>query len=400
MAASESAGLRAYGELLSIGDVRRVVSWGVIGRLWQGMSGLALILLIRAEGGSYAAAGIVSAAFALASGAGAPVAGRLVDRHRATAVLTAYAGVFGAALLALAALAEAGSPLATLIGAAAVAGFTAPPIAATVRTMWPRIAPTPGLRATAFALEATLQEVIFVSGPLIVAGLSATISPTAGVPAAAILGSAGAIGFALTSTIRSRRPDPAPEQTGRLFRALAPADVRLTLVFTAAYGVVFGAAEVAMPAFAEQHGGRSLAGFALAAWSGGSLVGGILAASMRPPDMWARLRLVSLLFVLTLLPPLAVGSVPAMAAAMFVAGLPIAPSFALAYNLIERASVPGTQAEVFGWISTSITLGIAAGTAGGGGLIAHRGVDASLALAIAGAVAARAILEGHRHSSA
>jgi predicted MFS family arabinose efflux permease len=115
--------------------------------------------------------------------------------------------------------------------------------------------------------------------------------------------------------------------------------------------------------------------------------------------MWARLRLVSLLFVLTLLPPLVVGSIPAMALAMFVAGLPIAPSFALAYNLIEAAAVPGTQAEVFGWISTSITLGIAAGTAGGGDLIAHRSVDASLALAIAGAVAARAVLAGHRHSS-
>ena len=392
MGASESAGLRAYGDLLSIGDVRQVVSWGLIGRLPIGMSALALVLLVRGEGGSYAAAGVVSAAFALASGAGAPVGGRLVDRHRATVILTVYAAAFGVALLALAGLAHAGAPLLILIGAAAVAGFAAPPIAPTVRTMWPLIAPTPDLRATAFALEATLQEVIFISGPLLVAALSAFISPGAGVPAAAILGSAGATGFALTSTIRSRRPDPAHDRTGRRLHALAPPDVRLTLAFTAAYGVVFGAAEVAMPAFAEQHGGRSLAGFALAAWSSGSLVGGILAASMRPPDMWARLRLVSLLFVLTLLPPLFVGSVPAMAVAMFVAGLPIAPSFALAYNLIEQAAVPGTQAEVFGWISTAVTLGIAAGTAGGGGLIAHRSVDASLALAIAGAVAARAIL--------
>jgi len=249
--ASESVGLKAYGELLSIGDVRRVVSWGLIGRLPLGMSALALVLLVRGEGGSYAAAGVVSAAFALASGAGAPVGGRLVDRHRATVILTGYAAAFGLALLALAALAHAGAPLATLIGAAAVAGFAAPPIAPTVRTMWPLIAPTPDLRATAFALEATLQEVIFVSGPLLVAALSASISPGAGVPAAAILGSAGATGFALTSTIRSRRPDPALDRSHRQLHALAPADVRLTLVFTAFYGVVFGAAEVAMPAFAE-----------------------------------------------------------------------------------------------------------------------------------------------------
>ena len=213
MGASESAGLRAYGELLSIGDVRQVVSWGLIGRLPIGMSALALVLLVRGEGGSYAAAGVVSAAFALASGAGAPVGGRLVDRHRATVVLTVYAAAFGVALLALAGLAHAGAPLLILIGAAAVAGFAAPPIAPTVRTMWPLIAPTRDLRATAFALEATLQEVIFISGPLLVAALSAFISPA---PACLRRRSWAAPGQpALPSPRRSAAAGPIPPTTAR-----------------------------------------------------------------------------------------------------------------------------------------------------------------------------------------
>jgi predicted MFS family arabinose efflux permease len=74
-----------------------------------------------------------------------------------------------------------------------------------------------------------------------------------------------------------------------------------------------------------------------------------------------------------------------MTVIMFVAGLPIAPSVAIAYNLLERSAIPGTQAEAFGWLSTAITLTIALGTAAGGSLIAHHGVHTALLLAICGA---------------
>ena len=57
--------------------------------------------------------------------------------------------------------------------------------------MWPAMLPRPELRTTAFALEATIQEVIFVAGPLVVAVLAATISSSAGIVAAAIACIAG-----------------------------------------------------------------------------------------------------------------------------------------------------------------------------------------------------------------
>jgi predicted MFS family arabinose efflux permease len=165
------------------------------------------------------------------------------------------------------------------------------------------------------------------------------------------------------------------------------------LLFSGACGIAFGAAEVAMPAFAEHHGGRSLGGIALAAFAGGSLIGGVVGgaaagASTRPHR---RLRMISAAFTLALALPLLAGSILQMVVIMLIAGLPIAPSFAITYNLIEAAAVPGTQAEVFGWISTSITLTIAFGTAVGGSLIAHVGVHAALGLAIAGAALATAI---------
>jgi predicted MFS family arabinose efflux permease len=114
----------------------------------------------------------------------------------------------------------------------------------------------------------------------------------------------------------------------------------------------------------------------------------VLAAGLRSDDPLRRLRLISLLFTGALALPLLAGSVPVMAAVMFVAGLPIAPSFALTYGMVQRAARPGTQAEVFAWLSTAVVVGVAFGAAAGGSLITHSGSDASIALGMAGAAAA------------
>ena len=81
MSVAQALGVSSYRELLSAGEARRVVSWGLLARMPMGMSALALVLLVRSEGGSYATAGIVSGTYAVASGAGSVVGGRLVDRR-------------------------------------------------------------------------------------------------------------------------------------------------------------------------------------------------------------------------------------------------------------------------------------------------------------------------------
>ena len=393
MSVAQALGVRSYRELLSGSEARRVISWGLLARMPMGMSALALVLLVRSEGGSYATAGIVSGVYAVASGAGAVIGGRLVDRRPPAPVVITYAVAYGTALAALLALAHARVPEGILVAATLVAGVLAPPVGPTIRMMWPAMLPRPELRTTAYALEATIQEVIFVVGPLIVAALAASISASAGIVAAGVACIAGTIGFTATPAVRARRPDPAHDRSDHhLFQALVPWGIRRVLMLGVAYGVAFGAVEVAMPAFAEGHGGRSLGGITLAAFSGGSLIGGVVAgAASSAGPLNRRLQIISAAFALVLVPPLLAGSIAEMAVIMFVAGLPIAPSVAVSYNMLERAAVPGTQAEVFGWMSTSVTIGLAAGTAAGGSLIAHTGVHASLTLGIAGAAVACAL---------
>lgn len=394
-------GLRGYRDLLAQPGVARMVLWGLLARAPVGMVALALVLLLRGEGRSYADAGIVSGADALAFSLGAPVAGRLIDRRRPALVLVGYGLAFPSALLVLMALALADAPLWLLIAASAVSGLVFPPISSTVRMLWPSLVSSQ-LQTTAFALEATVQELLFVTGPLVVGGLAALIAPSAGVVAAAAISLVGVLGFAASSPVRGYRHERSEEHAHRhLLSALSPPLVRRIVAFSAAYGLAFGAVEVAMPAFAEAHGGRALGSICLAAWSGGSLIGGLLAAGHRPAHPQRRLRLISALFAAALVLPLLAGSVPAMAAIMLLVGLPIAPSFALTYGMVQAAALPGTQAEVFGWLSTAVVVGIALGASLGGSLITHSGTEASLLLGIAGAAVAAAVsaLPPARHAT-
>ena len=82
MAVSEqSAGLRRYADVFAVPGVARIVAAGLVGRIPNGMTPLATVLLVRGEGRSYAAAGLVVAASSVANAIGWPLWGRIVDRR-------------------------------------------------------------------------------------------------------------------------------------------------------------------------------------------------------------------------------------------------------------------------------------------------------------------------------
>lgn len=379
-----------YRALFAVTHVRRLVLSGLVARLPIGMVGLALLLLVRENGGSYGAAGAVSGSFFVASALGAPIAGRLVDRRGQTRILLQRALLFPALLLGACALALLDAPLAALAGLAAAAGALLPPVGASLRSLWPRLFPDAERRAAAYALEASLQEIFFVVGPLLVALLTALASPVLALAVAAIAGGAGTALVAMSEPVRAWRPDDERHAVSAL-GALESPGVRTIILLAGCLGLGFGGTEVGMPAFAEDHGGAALGSIPLALFAGGSLVGGLVAGARTTAHPLRLLRLATVLLVGGVALPLLAVSLETMALLAFLAGLPIAPAVMAAYGLIDSVARRGTAAEAFAWISTAVGLGLAAGTAVGGALIDEFGVRAAFAFGCA-AVALGAIL--------
>ena len=148
-----------------------------------------------------------------------------------------------------------------------------PPVSSVLRSIWPTVAGEDGAR-TAYALDAALQEVIFVGGPLLVAVL-AIVDPVAPVVGAAVLAAVGTFVFSRIPPVRAAAP--AAEQHSSRLGALSAIGVRTIALLCIGLGLGFGAVEIAVPAFAETQGNRALAGIALAGFSAGSLVGGLVA---------------------------------------------------------------------------------------------------------------------------
>jgi MFS family permease len=379
-------GLARYRALFRVPYVRRLVLSGLVARLPVGMVPLALLLLVREDGGSYAAAGAVSGAYFVAAAIGAPVAGRLVDRRGQTRVLLPRAALFTASLLGVCGLALGDAPLLAVALCAALAGVLLPPVGASLRALWPRVFEGAELRAAAYALEASLQEIFFVVGPLLVALLTAAASPVAALAVAAAAGGAGTVVLALTQPVRTWRPEE-ERHAGSVLGALESPGVR-TIVFVAVcLGLGFGGTEIGMPAFAEDHGGAELGSIPLALFAAGSLVGGLLAGARATGSPRRLLRLSTGLLVVGLALPLLAWSLPVMAVLAFASGLPIAPAVMASYGLIDAVARRGTAAEAFAWISTAVSAGVAAGTAAGGALVDAYGVRASFAFGAAAALA-------------
>lgn len=366
----------------------------VVGRLSLGMTGLALLLLVKDTTGSYASAGLVSACYALAFGVFGPSRARSADRRGPVRVLLLTALLHPLSLVALVLVATSGLPTWVLVLPAVLGGATVPPLGPVMRAIWGALLEGP-LRATAYSLESVVIELCFVLGPLLTALLAATIHPAAAVLAAAGLAVGGALWMAATPVVRAVVP-VATASRGRTGPLASPA-VRALLLTVVGIGVGFGAIEVALPAYVEAEGARpASAGILLAVWSLGSIVGGLVYGGLHlvTPHRRQLPVLVAALAVGAVLPLLAGGPV-LMGLALFAYGLAIAPFTACNAVLLGEAAPPGTVTEAFAWSSSMIFGGAALGSGLAGILVERSGPAAGLAVtAVAGGLSLVAAISG------
>jgi MFS family permease len=387
--------LRIYLDVLRTPSVARLLSSAVVGRMPTAMAGLAIVLLVRAAGGSYAVAGLVAGSYSVALALTSPLLGRLVDRVGQTRVL---AGCAAASAIGFGALATAGGrvPPLALAGLAALTGASIPPVGACMRALWSDLLGDDGRLQAAFAVESTVQELIFVVGPPLVALLAAVFSPAAALLGTAALLLAGVGSFAATPVSRAWRPRRRAADWAGALRSPGIRAVLATIVLLAA---AFGTVEVTVVAEAEQLGSRTLAGPLLALWAVGSMAGGLVFGA-RASDRGPEQRVVGLLALVVAgiaLLSVAAGLVQ-LGAGMVLAGLGIAPAIACLFLLVDRLAPAGTVTEAFTWVTTAFASGVAAGNALGGSLVQRVGTDRAFLAAAAG-IAAGTVLARLRRTA-
>jgi MFS family permease len=374
---------------------RRLLSVSIVARL--PLATLCIVLLIHAQRltESFATAGLVTAAYAVALGIGGPLLGRIVDRRGQTAVLCASAAVSAAALGALALL-PAGVTPTLLIVLATGLGLATPPVGACVRALLPDLVGDRGALRALFAVEASAVELTWVFGPPLALAAAAVWSTGAALIGAAVLLLAATLTFAVQPASRTWRPAGAQRPAGGSLGA--PAMRTLVLVMTA-IGVLLGAVEVAVTAAADSVGGPGAAAPLLGLWGVGSLAGGLLAARRRAAG--ASSSLPWLLAALTVghgALIVAATSLVWVAAVLLLAGAAIAPTYALLYAMVDEASPANTATEAFAWLATAAAIGAALGSAAAGAAAQHAGPSAAFALAAAAGAGAWLMATVRAHS--
>lgn len=391
MSPDPSAALARYRRLVLPVGAWSALLLGTLARLPIGMTGLALLLLVQRETGSIGRASLVSAVYAGALAAAAPLRGSDVDRRGGRFVLLAYGVAHPVALSALLAAVLRGLPLPYVLAAAVLAGATFPPVGPLVRALWGLLYDDDADRATAYALDAVLVEIAFVGGPLLV-GLAAFL----GDPALAVVGSIVLVGtgaLLLGRTDVARRLVPRQREERAPLRApLASAPVRRLLAAIVVLGVGFGATEVAVTAFALEQGSRALAGPLLAVWALGSVLGGVTYGSQD----WGRPVAQQYPYLITVLAamlamPLLAFDTWSLGVLLLLGGAAIAPFSACNSALFASAAPPAAATATFAWSGSGIVGGIASGTAMSGWLVEQWNPRAGFALAAVAGLAALGI---------
>lgn len=395
----------SYAAVLRIPYARRTFAAVLVGRLSYGMVPIAVLLAVTRTTGSYAVAGTVMALFGATSVFLSPARAALVDRYGPRRALLPMASLYAVLLGTLAVASWRPGASGPVLGAVAVAaGACTPPLGPTMRTVWSELAADRGLLRRAYSLDGVAEELLFVSGPLVVGGVVQFAAPAAAVLMGAVLVVAGTFGF-VTSPAVARMPGrvPAPKEATGARKPRVAAGIVPPVVAAGGVGLSLGALDLLVLAFAEQRGhGDDVVAWIFAALSAGSAVGGLLYGAVE----WrsgARVRL-SLLTAGLGFALVGAGLAPNLATltgAIVCAGLFVAPALTTAYLVADESAPSGARTQAGAWVNTAVNAGISAGAATSGLLVAH--LSPPLGFALAGAtalLAASAVGMGRRRGRA
>ncbi|WP_433020865.1 MFS transporter [Kribbella sp. CA-294648] len=376
--------MRSYLHVLAIPRVGRLLAAATLTYLSTAMLGITVAVGVAQSRGSLAEAGLVLTAHALSVAACAPIAGRLADWLGARRAVITYLPLHASAYVLLGwTLAGSGS---LVIVAAALAGATAPPTAAVVRSHLPVVIPTDRLN-TGYALISVTNSATFVAGPPLAGLLSAVASPTFALAICGAARLAGDLAVAATRNLATGKRGAPKGLAGRGIGPLADRQVRILLIIIAADTFGYGSLDMVAVSFGKET--SHTAGLLLGALSAGEVVGGLIYGSRnRSTSLRTQLVALHLLTVVVLAAAGAIAAVPLIGLFYLAAGTVSGARDALGQLILSESAPPAYRTETFAWLNTFMWAGFALGTTVSGQLLDRTGVTTTLLVAAGVAVLA------------
>ncbi|WEV75084.1 MFS transporter [Bifidobacterium sp. ESL0800] len=393
-----------YGRLFAIPGAKAFCISGAVARLPISMMSLGIVLALNHMYNNWTIAGTMSAAYILAVAVVTPFYARLFDRfgQRKVGWPALVVSVLFMLVFAFAAWARVSIPV--LFVLAILMGLTQFAFGALVRTRWAYALRDPkdsDLLDTAYALEAGIDEMVFILGPILAAGLATSVSPVSQLFVPTI---ACALGGAVFFSLKGTQP-PVLESVAVVAASPTDADVKAAsanrggdeglrleedgvslkqlhthapkpksvllyggviplLVVFVVFNMSFNEFDVSVTAMMKAIGRSQFLGLQLAMFAVGSCVGAFIFGSHKPKGSnWK--HMVVYLALLTcgyVLCRLAMDNLILLGVFSVLSGLCVSPLFATG-NLIIKDIVPPTSlTEGLSWVTTAGTVGTSFGS--------------------------------------
>ena len=372
--------LKAYGTLLRIPGGFKFSSAGFIGRMPIAMDSLAIIFIVVAATDSYALAGALTAVGSIVVGAAEVFWSRQADQRGQAKILRLAVPIRIIAFLIFVFLVSKDAPIWTWFVSLIIAESTAINAGGLVRRRWLHtLKNDPNnkdghLVNTAYSWEAMVDEFVFIVGPVVATTCAIKIAPSAGILAGLIF---LAIGLPSLAAMKSTEPPAEPRNEQEPHPPILKNRIVQSIVLPCAFlGGFFGAVGITVVGFAEELNHPESTGWLLAIWAVGSAVAALVNGAIKFKSAQATRFLIYLVgLTIGTVPLLFMQTIPALAVALFINGLFIAPLIVNAYGTVENAVPAGQITEALTWVIAGMPLGGAISSALAGVVIDNSGAQ-------------------------
>ncbi len=375
-----------YGNFIRVKNVPQLILASFIVRLPLPMMGIGLITMIVEQQDMYWLAGTMVAIFSLSNALISPQVSKYIDRYGQSRILPPITILSIIFMLALLLAAHYRAPDWLLLLLSALAGCS-PNMTAMIRARWNKLFHGQPLLHTAFSFDAVLTEISYMIGPLLGVTLCTQLFPEAGPLVAVALLIVGMVAFVLQKSTEPQVTYSRDNASETRTSTLRIPGLRIIILTFLSMGIIGGALDVAVVAFANEQHWPGSASFMLASYAAGSMVSGLIFGNCTLRMAIEKQFIIGVLITaLTALLPVLSGNVYMLAMLLVIAGLSFAPTMVIVMNL-STLLVPQQQiTEGMTWVITGINIGVSLGGAITGRVVDTYGSFGGLCVPIAAGI--------------